>query len=149
MHASTRSSPRSGVRPDPQLEPHDWIDAPLRVGDKIAKLIGARRGEVVVADSTSVNLFKLIGAALAARHDRCVVLSEPGTFRPISTWSKADRHANSPPAQLEPADRIIDSIDSNTALVVLTHVHYRTAAIHDMRALTAKAHDRGPWCSGT
>ena len=44
---------------------------------------------------------------------------------------------------LEPADRIIDSIDSNTAVVVLTHVHYKTAAIHDMRAITAKAHEHG------
>jgi kynureninase len=124
---------------------HNWIDAPLRVGDKIAKLIGARSGEVVVADSTSVNLFKLIGAALAARPDRCVVLSEPGNFPTDLYMAEGVIGTRNCAAQLrlEPADRIIDSIDSNTAVVVLTHVHYKTAAIHDMRAITAKAHEHG------
>jgi kynureninase len=59
---------------------HDWIGAPARTGGKIARLIGARPGEVIVADSTSVNLFKLIVAALAARPGRKVILSEPGNF---------------------------------------------------------------------
>jgi kynureninase len=124
---------------------HNWIDAPLRVGDKIAKLIGARSGEVVVADSTSVNLFKLMGAALAARPDRCVVLSEPGNFPTDLYMAEGVIGTRNCAAQLrlEPADRIIDSIDSNTAVVVLTHVHYKTAAIHDMRAITAKAHEHG------
>lgn len=124
---------------------HDWIDAPLRVGNKIAKLIGARSGEVVVADSTSVNLFKLIGAALAARPDRCVVLSEPGNFPTDLYIAEGVIGTRNCAAQLrlEPAARIIDSIDSNTAVVVLTHVHYKTAVIHDMRAITAKAHEHG------
>jgi kynureninase len=124
---------------------HNWIDAPLRVGDKIARLIGARSGEVVVADSTSVNLFKLIGAALAARPDRCVVLSEPGNFPTDLYMAEGVIGTRNCAAQLrlEPADRIIDSIDSNTAVVVLTHVHYKTAATHDMRAITAKAHEHG------
>ena len=124
---------------------HDWIEAPLRVGNKIAKLIGARSGEVVVADSTSVNLFKLIGAALAARPTRTVVLSEPGNF-PTDLYMVQgiiNSHNCSAQLRLEPAAKIIDSIDSNTAVVVLTHVHYKTAAIHDMRAITAKAHEHG------
>ncbi|HJY39181.1 MAG TPA: hypothetical protein VJ299_17015, partial [Steroidobacteraceae bacterium] len=58
----------------------DWIRAPRRVGDKIAGLIGAAPGEVIVADSTSVNLFKLVSAALAARPGRREILSEPGNF---------------------------------------------------------------------
>src|SRR5262245_58290796 len=58
----------------------DWIGAPRRVGDKIAGLIGAGPGEVIVADSTSANLFKLINVALAARPERREVLSEPGNF---------------------------------------------------------------------
>jgi kynureninase len=124
---------------------HEWIDAPLRVGNKIAKLIGARSGEVVVADSTSVNLFKLIGAALAARSTRTVVLSEPGNFPTDLYMIEGTIGSRDCAAQLrlEPADRIIDSIDANTAVVVLTHVHYKTAAIHDMRAITAKAHEQG------
>src|SRR4029450_13378934 len=58
----------------------DWIGAPRRVGDKIAGLIGAAPGEVIVADSTSANLFKLISVALAARPGRREILSEPGNF---------------------------------------------------------------------
>ena len=124
---------------------HDWIDAPLRVGNKIAKLIGALPGEVVVCDSTSVNLFKLIGAALAARPDRCVVLSEPGNFPTdlyMAEGAIGNRHC---PVRLrlEPPERIADSIDSNTAVVLLTHVHYKTALVHDMRAITARAHECG------
>src|SRR5919112_3787458 len=59
---------------------HGWIDLPRRVGDKIARLVGAAPGEVMVADSTSVNLFKLLAAALALRPDRRVLLSERGNF---------------------------------------------------------------------
>lgn len=124
---------------------HHWIDAPLRVGDKIARLIGARGGEVVVADSTSVNLYKLLGAALAARPDRRVVLSEPGNF-PTDLYMAEGAIGTRQGAvelRLEPAERIIDAIDANTAVVMLTHVHYKTAAIHDMRAITARAHEHG------
>lgn len=122
-----------------------WIEAPQRVGDKIAKLVGAAAGEVIVADSTSVNLFKLIGAALAARPDRSTVLSEPGNF-PTDLYMiegairSAGRAAK---LRLEPAERILQSIDSDTALVLLTHVHYKTAAMHDMRAITERAHAVG------
>jgi kynureninase len=59
---------------------HDWIGAPARVGARIARLIGAQPHEVIVADSTSVNLFKLLIAALGARPGRSVILSEPGSF---------------------------------------------------------------------
>jgi kynureninase len=124
---------------------YNWIDAPLRVGDKIAKLIGARSGEVVVADSTSVNLFKLLCAALAARPDRSVILSEPGNFPTDLYMAEGAIGTRKAPLELKlmPADRIIDAIDSNTAVVMLTHVHYKTAAIHDMRAITARAHEHG------
>ena len=122
-----------------------WIEAPQRIGDKIAKLVGAEAGEVIAADSTSVNLFKLISAALAARPGRSTVLSEPGNF-PTDLYMiegairTAGRAVN---LRLEPAERILQSIDSNTALVLLTHVHYKTAAMHDMRAITERAHAMG------
>ena len=64
---------------------HDWWSAPRRVGTQIARLIGARDDEVVVADSTSVNLFKVLVAAARLRPGRRVLLIEPGNFRPIST----------------------------------------------------------------
>jgi kynureninase len=73
------------------------------------------------------------------------VLSEPGNFPTDLYMAEGVIGTRNCAAQLrlEPADRIIDSIDSNTAVVVLTHVHYKTAAVHDMRAITAKAHEHG------
>lgn len=124
---------------------HDWIGAPDRVGDKIASLIGAAAGEVIVSDSTSINLGKLIHAALEARPGRTVVLSEPGNF-PTDLYAVqgalrllGSRHT----LRLETPERLIDAMDENTALVLLTHVHYKTAHVHDMRALTEAAHARG------
>jgi kynureninase len=123
----------------------DWIGAPTRVGDKIAALIGAELGEVVVADSTSVNLFKLITAALDARPGRSIVLSEPGNFATDLYMIDGAIKARPAPARLrlEPADRVLSAIDADTALVLLTHVHYKTAAVHDMRAITERAHEQG------
>ena len=122
----------------------DWIGAPRRVGDKIAGLIGAEPGEVIVADSTSANLFKLIAVALDARPGRREVLSEPGNFcSDLYVIEGALRGVQGRSLRLEPADRLIDCISEDTALVVLTHVHYKSAAMHDMRAITARAHEKG------
>ncbi len=122
----------------------DWIRAPRRVGDKIAGLIGAAPGEVIVADSTSTNLFKLINVALAARPARREVLSEPGNFpSDLYVIEGALRDMPERSLRLEPAHRLIDSISEDTALVVLTHVHYKSAAMHDMRAITHRAHAKG------
>ena len=122
----------------------DWIRAPRRVGDKIAGLVGAAPGEVIVADSTSVNLFKLIGAALAMRPARREVLSEPGNFpSDLYVIDGALRDMADRTLRLEPAHRLIDCIGSDTALVVLTHVHYKSAAMHDMHAITERAHQHG------
>jgi kynureninase len=122
----------------------DWIGAPRRVGDKIARLIGAAPGEVVVADSTSTNLFKLISVALAAQPGRREVLSEPGNF-PCDLYviEGALRNVPGGTLRLEPAEQLIDCISEDTALVLLTHVHYKTAAMHDMRAITQRAHEKG------
>ncbi|HET9448158.1 MAG TPA: kynureninase [Steroidobacteraceae bacterium] len=122
----------------------DWIRAPRRVGDKIARLIGAEPGEVIVADSTSANLFKLINVALAARPGRREVLSEPGNFpSDLYVIDGALRGMPERRVRLEPADRLMDAISADTALVLLTQVHYKTAAMHDMRAITARAHEKG------
>lgn len=123
----------------------DWIGAPARVGAKIAGLIGAQPHEVVAADSTSVNLYKLVVAALTAQPGRRVVLSEPGNFptdlymieSAIATLGGDHR------LELAPRDEIIARITPDTALVLLTHVHYKTADVHDMRAITAAAHAQG------
>ena len=123
----------------------DWIGAPQRVGSKIARLIGAQSHEVVVADSTSVNLHKLIVAALESRPDRHVVLSEPGNFPTDLYMAQTATQLVGNGRRLEVASRdtLVDQITSDTALVLLTHVHYKTADLFDMAAVTAAAHAKG------
>jgi kynureninase len=123
----------------------DWIGAPQRVGAKIAQLVGAAPHEVIAADSTSVNLYKLIVAALTAQPSRTVVLSEPGNF-PTDLYmieSAMQAVGGGHRLVLAPRDEIAARIDDDTALVLLTHVHYKTAELHDMAALTTAAHARG------
>jgi len=122
-----------------------WIEAPQRVGAKIARLVGASAQEVIVADSTSVNLYKLIVAALQARPGRSVVLSEPGNF-PTDLYmiESALRTMNAGHTlRLASRDELAAAMTDDTALVVLTHVHYKTAEVFDMAAMTAAAHARG------
>lgn len=114
----------------------DWINAPTRIGGKIAPLIGAQSHEVIAADSTSVNLFKLLTAALQARPGK--IIAEPGNF-PTDLYV-AQGTASLLGRTLVVADDVLGAIDDDTAVVLLTHVHYKTAAVHDMMAITAAAH---------
>nr|WP_202385898.1 kynureninase [Alteraurantiacibacter aestuarii] len=120
-----------------------WIDMPRRVGTKIAPLIGAEAGEVIACDSVSVNLFKLIWAALCMRPERKTVLSEPGNF-PTDIYmlnGLAGRGLAVP--RLAAADMLEQALDSDVALLLLPHVHYQTGAMHDLARLTRAAHDAG------
>ena len=122
-----------------------WIDAPARVGDKIARVIGAPPGTVVVADSTSVNLFKVLGAALALRPDRRVILSERRNF-PTDLYVAEGLAAllgRGHTLRLVNADEIPVAIDSSVAIVMLTHVSYHTGAMFDMAAVTQAVHAAG------
>lgn len=121
-----------------------WIEAPQRIGDKIARLIGAGDGEVIVTDSTSVNLFKLIVAALRIDPNRTVIVSEVGNF-PTDLHIAEGAVGCVPGATLNavPRDKIDDAIDERTALVLLTHVHYKTAERFEMAEWTARAHAAG------
>ncbi len=122
-----------------------WIDAPRRVGDMIASLIGARPGEVIAADSTSVNLFKLLAGALGLRSGRKVILTEHRNF-PTDLYimqglvALAERGYE---LRRVDADNLADALDDDVAVVALTHVNYQTARMHDMAVLTAAAHDAG------
>jgi len=121
-----------------------WIDAPQRVGAKIAPLIGARADEVIVADSTSANLFKLIVAALRRDPKRKVVVSELGNF-PTDLHIAEGAVGCVPGASLRavPRDALQAALDDDVALLLLTHVHYKTAERFDMAAWTSAAHDAG------
>lgn len=122
---------------------HQWIDAPQRIGARIAPLIGAKPHEVIVADSVTVNLFKLITAAARLSPDRPVLLSEPGNFH-------TDLHVASGAAELlgmrlDTVDRadIPATIGADTNLLLLTHVHYKAGYRFDMAEITAQAKAAG------
>ena len=122
-----------------------WIDAPRRLGDKIAPLVGARPGEVVVADSTSINVFKLLVGALRLRPGRRVIVSEADNF-PTDLYmalAAIDMLGGSHALRLVDADAVNDAIDHDTAVVMLTHVNYATGRMHDMPAVTRSAQAAG------
>jgi len=124
---------------------HGWIDLQQRIGEKIGRLIGARPGETLVADSTSVNLFKMLAVGLRLRPDRRVILSEPDNF-PTDLYMAeglADLLGQGHELRLAPAAQIEAAICSGTAVVMLTHVNYRTGRLWEMGAITAKAHAAG------
>jgi kynureninase len=124
---------------------HGWFDAPQRIGAKIGKLIGAGEGETIVADSTSINLYKALSAALSINSGRKIVLSERGNF-PTDLYM-----AQGLIAQLgqghelrlaEPKD-FPAAIADDVAVVLLTHASYRTGFLYDMDAVTRAAHAKG------
>jgi kynureninase len=124
---------------------HDWIGAPARIGGKIAPLIGAAPDEVIVADSTSVNLFKLVCGALSLRPGRRTILTEPGNF-PTDLYilqGLAALLGDRVRLQTVPREALPAAIDDDTAAVVLTHVHYKTALRWPMADIGALARERG------
>ncbi len=133
-----------------------WIAAPRRIGDALAPLIGARAGEVVVADSTSINLFKVLTVAMRLATEssatRRVVVSEADNFPTDLYIAEGVLRGRGDGATLKlvPAtasdarsEAIVSRLDASTAVLMLTHVNYRTGAMHDMKALTRAAHDAG------
>lgn len=124
---------------------YDWIDLPAQVGAKIAPLIGAKPGTVAVADSTSINLFKVLAVALRLRPDRKVIVSEAGNF-PTDVYiahGLAELLSAGHELRLVEADELEGAIDDGVAVTLLTEVNYRTGARLDMRTLTTKAHAAG------
>ena len=120
-----------------------WIDLPQRIGDKIAPLMGAEPGEVIACDTTSVNLFKLIAAALALRPGRKVILSEPGNFPTDLYMIDGLEKQGLAERRLADRDALTAALGEDTALLLLTHAHYKTGELFDMAALTGAAHEAG------
>ena len=121
----------------------DWIGLTRRVGARIAPLVGARPEDVLVADSTSVTLFKAMVAACRLRPDRSVVVIEPSTF-PTDGYVAAGvaRLLGKQLRWCDPADPAA-ALDDDVALLALTHVDFRTGAMFDMAEVTAAAHAAG------
>ena len=121
----------------------NWISLPQRLGAMVAKLIGAQAEEVIVTDSTSVNLFKLVHAGLKLNPGRNKVVTELGNFpTDLYVLQGIERDSNITLCAVE-RDQVLEAIDSDTALLVLTQVHYKTGAMFDLAEVTAKAQAMG------
>jgi kynureninase len=130
-----------------------WLGLARRIGAKIARVIGAGDDEVIVADSTSVNLFKLAVAALQARPGRTRLVTDDLNFPTDRYILQAAARLAGPDYRVDvvpspdgvgvPAEALADAIDSRTALVALSHVAYKSGFVHDLPAVTDLAHRRG------
>lgn len=130
-----------------------WFGAPRRLGEKIARLVGASADEVVVTDSTSVNLFKLAMAALGARPDRPSVVTDDLNF-PSDLYvlqgalrlcgpERTLRLVRSTDGMTVAEDALAAAMDDRTALVALSHTAFKSSFVYDLRAVTALAHQAG------
>jgi kynureninase len=124
---------------------HGWFQKPLVIGNKIARLIGAPKDSVIVADSISINMFKVLSAALAKNPSRKVILSDSGNF-PSDLYvaqglcgSMSDGHS----LRVVEPEAVFDAIVEDVAVVMLTETDYRSARRHDMKAVTERAHAKG------
>jgi kynureninase len=127
-----------------------WFEMPKRLGDRLAPIIGARPGEVVVTDTTSLNLFKALAAALEIQRqkapERKVIVTERSNFPTdiymadgLARW--LDRGYSI--RLVDSVDELAAAVDADCAVLMLTHVNYRTGWQHDMAALTRHAHEAG------
>jgi len=127
-----------------------WFDMPQRLGNKIAQLIGAAPGEVVATDSTSINLFKVLSTALSIAAidtpERKVLVSERSNFPTDLYIAEALCKERGLTLLLVDTHDIAAALTPDVAVLMLTHVNYRTGAMHDMQAVTAAAHSQGILC---
>jgi kynureninase len=132
----------------------NWWDAPIRIGEKIARLVGAAPGQMVACDTVSINLFKLAASALALHPDRSCIVTDTLNF-PSDLYILqglisllGNRHTliriGSQDGDITPdLDSLVDAIDNNTALVTLSHVTFKSGYLYDMAAITKLAHRNG------
>jgi len=130
-----------------------WYETPARAGDKIAHLVGAAPGQVLVSDSTSVNLFKLTMAALALRPERTRIVSDtlnfPSDLYILQGCARllGDRHqlhlVPAPDGMVPDEPALLESLDDRTALLSLSHVAFKSGFLYDAEAVTARAHNAG------
>ena len=125
----------------------NWINLPRNLGNQIAPLIGAKEGEVIVVDSTSVNLFKVLSSALMLNKNRKVIVSESGNFPSDLYILEGVNNMFGESYErclMDEGDEEIEKyIDSSTAVVVLSHINYKTGRITDIKKITTFAHEKG------
>jgi kynureninase len=131
----------------------NWLDAPSRVGEKIAGLVGAGKGQVAVSDSTTVNLYKLAMSALMLRPNRTKIITDTLNFPSDLYMLQGCKHVlgnRHHIHMLEPTDgmrvptqTVLDAIDQDTALVTLSHVVFKSGYMYDAKTITEYAHQQG------
>lgn len=120
-----------------------WFDQPRKVGDRIARLIGAGPGQVVMGDTLSIKVFQAVSAARALRPDRRVILSDSGNFPSDLYVAQGLARAVDAELRVVAPEDVADAITDDVAVTMITEVDYRTGRRHDMAALTARAHAAG------
>jgi len=123
----------------------DWMDQPMRVGNMVGRLVGAPEGSITMGDTLSVKVYQALSAALEMRPDRKVILSDSGNF-PSDLYIAQGLIAHLGKGHelriVDPED-VMDALTDDVAVAMITQVDYRTGRLHDMGAMTAKAHDAG------
>ena len=123
----------------------DWMNQPSRVGDRIGRLIGAPTGSVVMGDTLSIKVYQALASALEINDDRGIILSDSGNFPTdlymaqglVKSLDKGHELKLGEPEEVE------SLLSEDVAVLMLTEVDYRTGRLHDMKTLTAKAHELG------
>ena len=122
-----------------------WMDKPMRVGDRIARLIGAEPGHVVMGDTLSIKVYQALASCLEMNPNRKVILSDTGNF-PSDLYMAEGlcrTLGNGYTLKTVAPEDVLDAIDDTVAVTMITEVDYRTGRRHDMAAITARAHQHG------
>jgi kynureninase len=122
-----------------------WFELPVTLGRKLAPLVGAKPGEVIITDSTGIDLYKVMAAALKIQPKRRVIVMEGSNF-PTNNYmvqGLLEQLGDGYKIRFAEAGEILQAIDEHVAAVCLTHVHYKTGHILDMAAITTRAHAVG------
>lgn len=122
-----------------------WMDKPVQVGDRIARLIGAEAGHVVMGDTLSIKVYQALAASLEMNPGRRVILSDTGNF-PSDLYMAEGlcrTLGNGYTLKTVAPEAVLDAIDDSVAVTMITEVDYRTGRRHDMAAITARAHAHG------
>ena len=122
---------------------HNWISLPQTVGEKIAPLVGAARGQVICCDSVSVNLYKVLKAALALRPERTVIASTQSNFPTDLYIAEGVLEDKRGALEFLDEDSVVSQLHEGIAVLMLTEVNFRTGAKLDMRTITREAHRLG------
>ncbi|MDF1609485.1 kynureninase [Hoeflea sp. YIM 152468] len=122
-----------------------WMDLPSRLGDRIGRLIGAPAGSTMVGDTLSIKVYQAVASAVELRPERKIVLSDNGNFPSDLYMADGLLRSLKQGHELKIVDpeAVSDHINEDVAAVLLTQVDYRTGRLHDMKAITAKAHTHG------